>query len=176
MEEGTRTKKTIFIGGLSDEVDEAVLIETFATFGDVIEVQIPPATTDPNKQADGKHKGFGFVTFSSPADAQDAIDNMELNELKGKVLRVNLARPMKAPTQGAGNKAIWESEDWLKQYAKPLARSGGAALRARTRDGGGTGADGEEEGQDQEEGGDDAMESWKHARPTDCDNAAVGPC
>jgi len=43
-----------------------------------------------------KHRGFAFITFSSQADAQDAIDNMDLNELKGKVLRVNLARPMKA--------------------------------------------------------------------------------
>ena len=35
MEEGTRTKKTIFIGGISDEVDEGVLVETFATFGEL---------------------------------------------------------------------------------------------------------------------------------------------
>ena len=52
-----------------------------------------------------KHKGYGFVTFASPADAQDAIDNMDLNELRGKVLRVNLARPSKIPVQGLGNKA-----------------------------------------------------------------------
>ena len=52
-----------------------------------------------------KHKGYGFVTFASPADAQDAIDNMDLNELHGKVLRVNLARPSKMPVQGLGNKA-----------------------------------------------------------------------
>ena len=45
------------------------------------------------------------MTFSSPADAQDAIDNMDLNELQGKVLRVNLARPSKIPVQGLGNKA-----------------------------------------------------------------------
>ena len=70
---------------------------------------------------------------------------MDLNELRGKVLRVNLARPSKIPVQGMGNKAstlrvparthvvpltsflrlVWESEEWLKQYAKPLARSGG---------------------------------------------------
>ncbi len=40
MEEGTRTKKTIFIGGISDEVDEGVLIETFATFGELL---VPPS-------------------------------------------------------------------------------------------------------------------------------------
>jgi len=45
---------------------------------------------------DPKHRGFGFVTFSSTADALDAIDNMDMNELKGKVLKVNLARPAAA--------------------------------------------------------------------------------
>ncbi|KIP09588.1 hypothetical protein PHLGIDRAFT_116219 [Phlebiopsis gigantea 11061_1 CR5-6] len=130
MEEGTKTKKTIFVGNIANDVDEAVLVETFHTFGDIIEVQIPPATTDPNRQTEERHKGYGFVTFASPADAQDAIDNMDLNELRGKVLRVNLARPSKIPVQGLGNKAVWESEEWLKQNVKPLARSGGAALRA----------------------------------------------
>lgn len=48
--------------------------------------------------ADPKHRGFAFVTFSSSADAQDAIDNMDMNEMKGRVLKVNLARPMKMAT------------------------------------------------------------------------------
>ena len=33
MEEGTKTKKTIYIGGIGDEVDEALILETFSTFG-----------------------------------------------------------------------------------------------------------------------------------------------
>lgn len=96
--------------------------------GDVIEVQIPPAPTNPSHPnglypllapyfctdtfirwyhtlAETKHRGFAFVTYASPADAQDAIDNMDLNELNGRVLRVNLARPLKGPTQAAGNRA-----------------------------------------------------------------------
>ena len=99
-----------------------------------------------------KHRGFAFVTYSSSADAQDAIDNMDLNELNGRVLRVNLARPMKGPTQAPGNRAsmssrlskvpptlltavcsavaVWESEEWLKEYAKPLAESGGVRSSA----------------------------------------------
>lgn len=52
-----------------------------------------------------KHRGYGFVTFGASADAQDAIDNMDMNELKGKVLKVNLARPMKGPVQPMGNRA-----------------------------------------------------------------------
>ncbi|KAK7693410.1 hypothetical protein QCA50_002978 [Cerrena zonata] len=135
MEEGTKTKKTVYVGGLADDVNEDVLLETFAPFGDVVEIQLPPATTHPTQQNEPqKHKGFGFVTFTSPADAQDAIDNMDLNELKGRVIRVNLARPMKVQIQNNSNRAIWESEEWLKEFAKPLAQSGGAALRAQTRE------------------------------------------
>jgi hypothetical protein len=33
MEEGTKTKKTIFIGGIGDDVDESVIYENFSTFG-----------------------------------------------------------------------------------------------------------------------------------------------
>lgn len=56
--------------------------------------------------SDANHKGYGFVTYASSGDAQDAIDNMDLNELRGKVIRVNLARPTKTPLQGmANNKA-----------------------------------------------------------------------
>lgn len=33
MEEGTKTKKTVFVGGIGDDVDETILLESFSTFG-----------------------------------------------------------------------------------------------------------------------------------------------
>ncbi|TFK29964.1 RNA-binding domain-containing protein [Coprinopsis marcescibilis] len=130
MEEGTKSKKTVFVGGISDETDEALIYDTFSTFGDIIQVQIPPAPTNQSAQpSDTKHRGFAFVTFSSPADAQDAIDNMDMNELRGRVLKVNLAKPVKTIAQPQDNRPIWESEEWLKQYVKPLAQSGGVQGR-----------------------------------------------
>ena len=33
MEEGTKTKKTVFVGGISDDTDEAIIYESFSTFG-----------------------------------------------------------------------------------------------------------------------------------------------
>ncbi|KAL4266660.1 Nucleotide-binding alpha-beta plait domain superfamily protein [Pleurotus pulmonarius] len=155
MEEGTVTaKKTVFVGGIGDEVDEAIIYETFSTFGDILEVQLPPANTNPNQPPDGKHRGFAFVTFSSGADAQDAIDNMDLNELRGRVLKVNLARPIKAQVQPGQNRAIWESEEWLQTYVKPLAQSGGV----QGRRGGSEDAEGEDANGQKPDGEGDAME------------------
>jgi len=80
---------------------------------------------------------------------------MDLNELRGRVLKVNIARPMKASMQpGAGNRAVWESEEWLMEHAKPLAQSGGVQGRNAQREddkanneevGDAADADGEEE-------------------------------
>lgn len=132
--EDTKGKKTIFVGGLVDDVDEAAIYQQFQVFGDIVEVQLPSAAANPAQETETKHRGFAFVTYSSAADAQDAIDNMDLNEFRGKVLKVNTARPIKASMQpGAGNRAIWESEDWLQQYAKPLAQSGGVQGRNAQR-------------------------------------------
>jgi hypothetical protein len=33
MEEGTKTKKTVFIGGVADDVNEQTILETFSAFG-----------------------------------------------------------------------------------------------------------------------------------------------
>jgi len=135
MEEGTKSKKTVFVGGVAEEVDEATIYEHFSTFGDIIEVQLPSAATNPTLQAEAKHRGFAFVTYGSAADAQDAIDNMDLNELQGRVIKVNLARPMKGlMQQPGGNRAIWESEEWLKANASPSAQSGGVRGRNPTSD------------------------------------------
>lgn len=33
MEEGTKSKKTVFVGGVGEDVDEAIIYENFSTFG-----------------------------------------------------------------------------------------------------------------------------------------------
>jgi peptidyl-prolyl isomerase E (cyclophilin E) len=62
-------KKILYVGGLSDDVDEKILKEAFASFGEV-NVQIPL------DYQSGKHRGFGFVEFDSTEDAAYAVDNM----------------------------------------------------------------------------------------------------
>ncbi|KAG8886667.1 hypothetical protein FRB99_004377 [Tulasnella sp. 403] len=167
MSEGrTNAKSTVYVGNLADGIDEQVLVEVFSTFGDVMEVQLPTHDKpnyqfapdqndrrDPNSNA-GKHRGFAFVTFGTPIDAQDAIDNMDLNELRGKVLKVNLARPMKGPVAGLGNRAIWETEEWLKNYGTKPTEAASASNKQGTGDEGPM----EESTEGAGEGGDDMEE------------------
>ena len=60
----------LFPGGLAEEVDEAVVRAAFIPFGDLSDVQLPL-----DYQTE-KHRGFAFVEYELPEDAQAAIDNM----------------------------------------------------------------------------------------------------
>ncbi|KAH7103834.1 hypothetical protein BKA62DRAFT_615557 [Auriculariales sp. MPI-PUGE-AT-0066] len=111
-------KKTVFVANVGEDVDETALLEVFSTFGDVTDVQLPLATANPAHTHDRRHRGFAFVSFSTPGDAQDAIDNMDLNVLHGKVVKCSIATSTKIAAQPAGNRAIWETDEWAKTYGK----------------------------------------------------------
>ncbi len=75
----------------------------------------------------GKHRGFGFVEFESTEDASEAIFNMNNGELNGRVLSVNIAKPLTVSERS--QKAIWhadadsyfEKEGWTED---PIADDG----------------------------------------------------
>lgn len=102
-------KRILYVGGLADEVDEKTLKEVFLPFGDIIDIQIP---LDYETE---KHRGFAFIEFELPEDANAAIDNMNESELYGRTVRVNLARPHKA--KKGSSWPVWADDDWLKKYA-----------------------------------------------------------
>ncbi|EJU04633.1 RNA-binding domain-containing protein [Dacryopinax primogenitus] len=119
MEQGTKTKRTVFIGNLGSEIDQNALVAAFSTFGDIVDATIPSDLARDN--VNQTYRGIAFLTYTSPADAQDAIDNMDLNIFRERILRVSLARPIKGPAGlggGLGNRAIWESEEWLKDHSE----------------------------------------------------------
>ncbi|KAL7413313.1 hypothetical protein BDY24DRAFT_389635 [Mrakia frigida] len=123
-------KHTVFVSGLPEDVDEEKVLSVFVSFGDIVEIQLPR-----EKGKDGKssrHKGFAFLTYTSALDAQDAIDNYDLNYFPGsagggRVMKVNLAKAQAGGAGGQvqGNRAVWSSETWLKEHALPLGQSGG---------------------------------------------------
>ena len=106
MTDANRLKATVYVGGLDHAVSEDILNAAFLPFGEIVEVSLPkpdvPISTEP-------HRGFGYVEFELPADAKEAIDNMDQSELFGRVIKVAQAKPQKESNEGLGSKtAIWE--------------------------------------------------------------------
>ncbi|KAI4300518.1 hypothetical protein L6164_033888 [Bauhinia variegata] len=73
--------------GLSSYTTEKGLSEAFSQQGQVIEAKI---VTD---RVSDRSKGFGFVTFASEDEAENAIAGMNGKALNGRVIFVDYAKP-----------------------------------------------------------------------------------
>ncbi|KAJ0181398.1 hypothetical protein K1T71_003483 [Dendrolimus kikuchii] len=103
------SKRTIYVGGLAEEVDEKVLNAAFVPFGDLVDVQIP---LDYESE---KHRGFAFIEFENAEDAAAAIDNMNDSELFGRTIRVNIAAPQRI--KEGSTRPVWSDDNWLQKHA-----------------------------------------------------------
>lgn len=79
--------KKLYVGNLSYNVDDAALSEHFAQAGAVA------SATVITERDTGRSKGFGFVEYESEEDAQKAIEMFDGQDMDGRDLRVNEARP-----------------------------------------------------------------------------------
>jgi cold-inducible RNA-binding protein len=77
----------LFVGNLSFNTTENDLQDAFAAHGNVVEANLMTDRTT------GRPRGFGFVTMSTPEEAQKAIEAMNGATLDGRALTVNEARP-----------------------------------------------------------------------------------
>uniref|UniRef100_A0A7S3DE86 RRM domain-containing protein n=1 Tax=Palpitomonas bilix TaxID=652834 RepID=A0A7S3DE86_9EUKA len=103
-------RRTIFVGGLADDVNEDTVSAAFVPFGEIKDLHIPRDAV--TKQ----HKGFGFVEFEDQEDATHAIENMNGAELYGKVLRVNRSKAISREQKG---KAVWaDADEYFKDKLK----------------------------------------------------------
>ncbi len=86
----------LFVGNLDFKVTENDLQDAFAAYGTVVEANL---VTD---RVSGRPRGFGFVTMSSPEEAQKAIDGLNGKDLGGRAIAVNIARPREERSGGGG--------------------------------------------------------------------------
>lgn len=86
----------LYVGNLSYSTMEHQLRDAFAPFGEVVS-----ATLVVDRMS-GQSRGFGFVEFATPAEAQRAIDGMSGQELDGRTLNVSVARPRGEGGGGGG--------------------------------------------------------------------------
>ena len=78
----------LFVGSLPYNVTNDELQNMFASYGTVVSAVVI------NDRETGRSKGFGFVEFSSDAEADAAIKGMHESEVGGRKIIVNHARPM----------------------------------------------------------------------------------
>jgi RNA recognition motif-containing protein len=86
----------LFVGNLSFNTTENDLQDAFAAHGTVVETNLMM------DRVSGRPRGFGFVTMSSPEEAQKAIEALNGKEIDGRALTVNIARPREERPGGGG--------------------------------------------------------------------------
>ncbi len=86
----------LFVGNLSFNTTENALQDAFAAHGTVVEANLMV------DRMSGRPRGFGFVTMSTPEEAQKAIEAMHNAQLDGRTLTVNIARPKEERPPGGG--------------------------------------------------------------------------
>jgi RNA recognition motif-containing protein len=74
----------LYVGNLSYNVTPEDLKELFSAHGEVLEVKIIEG------------KGFGFIEMETQAEAEAVRKELDGTPLKGRNLKINLARPPKA--------------------------------------------------------------------------------
>ncbi|KAI5325578.1 PREDICTED: glycine-rich [Prunus dulcis] len=83
----TLTSPKLFISGLSRLTTDEKLQEAFSPFGQIVDAKV---VID---RASGRSKGFGFITYTSIEEAEQARQGMNAKFLDGWVIFVDPAKP-----------------------------------------------------------------------------------
>ena len=89
-------ERKLYVGGLSYNTTQDSLQSFFERVGDVASVNV---ITD---RETGRSKGFGFVEMTTEEGAQAAIDKYNGQELDGRRITVNEAKPQAPRSSGGG--------------------------------------------------------------------------
>ena len=88
--------KKIYVGNLNFQTDEEALRTAFAAFGQVDTVDIV------RDRDSGQPRGFAFVEMANDAEADSAIAGLNGQQVDGRALTVNEARPKADRGPGGG--------------------------------------------------------------------------
>ena len=88
----------LYVGNLPYSFRDSDMEQAFSQFGSVQSAKVMM------DRDSGRSKGFGFVEMSSDAEAKAAIEGMNGQDIGGRGLVVNEARPMepRGPRTGGG--------------------------------------------------------------------------
>ena len=88
--------KRLYVGNLSYGTTDEALEQMFAAHGSVTSAQVIM------DRETGRSKGFGFVEMSNDQEAQAAIAALNGQQVDGRALTVNEAKPKEKRPGGSG--------------------------------------------------------------------------
>lgn len=86
----------IYVGNLSFDTTEDELRDAFATYGEVSSVSVI------KDKFSGQSRGFAFVEMAGTSEANTAMQALNGQDLNGRTLTVNEARPREERSGGGG--------------------------------------------------------------------------
>lgn len=90
--EDTSNHFHIFVGDLSNEVNDEVLLQAFSAFGSVSEARVMW------DMKTGRSRGYGFVAFRDRPEAEKALSSMDGEWLGSRAIRCNWANQKGQPS------------------------------------------------------------------------------
>lgn len=90
--EDTSNHFHIFVGDLSNEVNDEVLLQAFSAFGSVSEARVMW------DMKTGRSRGYGFVAFRERPEAEKALSSMDGEWLGSRAIRCNWANQKGQPS------------------------------------------------------------------------------
>jgi cold-inducible RNA-binding protein len=99
----------LFVGNLPYKTMESDLMELFAQAGAInsVDLMLDKFT--------GKSRGFAFIEFANPADANKAVEMFHNKEFQGRALTVNIAKP-REERGGGGQQRYGGGRDERRDY------------------------------------------------------------
>lgn len=100
----------LYVGNLSYSVRDDDLQQQFSFFGQVQSAKVMM------ERDTGRSKGFGFVEMSSSQEAEAAIRGMNGQNMGGRDLTVNIARPTEVRASGNGGYGAGNGDSRRNSY------------------------------------------------------------
>lgn len=91
----------VYVKNFSDKLDDAKLRELFEKYG-------PIASCTVMKDHEGKSRGFGFVSFEGPEDAEKAVQELDGYSIPDSELKLTVCRAQKKAEREAELSRVYE--------------------------------------------------------------------
>ena len=95
------SQNKLYVGNLSFNSTEEDITDAFSAHGTVSSVNVIM------DRDTGRPRGFAFVEMGSDAEAQAAVQGLDGQDLDGRNLKVNIAKPRESRGGGGGGGGRW---------------------------------------------------------------------